>query len=99
MSFCATSACIWPLRDSAIEDLERISEAWRVPVASVAWAMVHTELQRCRKLAPDLGEHGLAIAAAANALGFWDLVELRERSKGEGTEGGGEDDDGGPSEE
>ncbi len=56
-------------REQEILDLKEISEAWNMPTATVAWAMIHTELQKCRKRAPDLGEAGLAIAAASRILG------------------------------
>ncbi len=56
-------------RQSELHDLEEIAEAWELPKATVAWAMVHSELQKCRRRAPNLGEAGLAIAAAARVLG------------------------------
>lgn len=57
------------LRPQEKKDLQRIAEAWGIPVASVGWAMLHSELQRCRKLAPNLGDTGFAIAAASLVLG------------------------------
>jgi hypothetical protein len=44
-------------------DLQTISEVWGVPVATVVWAIVHGQLSRWRKRAPELGKHGLSIAA------------------------------------
>ena len=51
-------------RPGELEDLKAISEAWGVPVATVVWAIVADQLARCRRRAPELGQHGLAIAAA-----------------------------------
>jgi hypothetical protein len=44
-------------------DLVAISKAWGVPVATALWAIVADQLARYRKQAPELGEHGMAIAA------------------------------------
>jgi len=49
-------------RPGEIEDLKAISEAWGVPVATVVWAIVADQISRCRRRAPELGQHGLAIA-------------------------------------
>ena len=49
-------------------DLLTIADAWGVPVATCLWAIVEGELARCRRRAPELGEHGLAIAAAVRVL-------------------------------
>ena len=57
------------LRDEEFSDLQTISAAWNVPTSTVAWAIVHTELQKCRKRAPNLGDAGLAIAVAMRVLG------------------------------
>ena len=50
------------------DDLQRIAEAWGVPVATAVWAIVAGELARYRRQAPELGGHGLAIAAATRVL-------------------------------
>jgi hypothetical protein len=50
-------------RPGEFTDLQQISESWGVPVATAVWAIVHDQLSRWRKRAPELGEHGLAIAA------------------------------------
>jgi len=55
-------------------DLCAIAEQWGVPVATAVWAIVSDQLARIRKRAPELGEHGLAIAAAS--------VVLRQRLDG-----------------
>ena len=49
-------------------DLEAIAEAWGVPVATATWAIVAEQLARWRRQAPELGKHGLAIAAAVTVL-------------------------------
>ena len=59
-------------RPDEYADLVAIAEGWGVPVATAMWAIVVDQLARCRKRAPELGEHGLAIAAA--------LVVLRQSS-------------------
>ena len=50
-------------RPGEYADLVTISEAWGVPVATAVWAIIHDQLSRWRRRAPELGEHGLAIAA------------------------------------
>jgi hypothetical protein len=55
-------------RPAEDDDLRTIAEAWGVPVATAVWAIVVGELARYRRQAPELGEHGLAIAAAARVL-------------------------------
>jgi hypothetical protein len=59
------------LRLAELEDLQTISTAWGVPVATVAWALIHDQLARCRRQAPELGEHGFAIAAGLRVLRQW----------------------------
>ena len=49
-------------------DIEVIAEAWGVPVATAVWAIVADQLARWRRRAPELGKHGLAIAAASTVL-------------------------------
>ena len=49
-------------------DLCAIAEQWGVPVATCVWAIVADQLARYWKRAPELGEHGLAIAAASVVL-------------------------------
>ena len=49
-------------------DLEAIAEGWSVPVATATWAIVADQLARWRRQAPELGKHGLAIAAATTVL-------------------------------
>lgn len=49
-------------------DLCDIAEQWGVPVATAIWGIVSDQLARFRKQAPNLGEHGLAIAAASVVL-------------------------------
>jgi len=55
-------------QQSIADDLETIAEGWGVPVATAVWAIVVEQLARWRRQAPDLGPHGLAIAAAATVL-------------------------------
>ena len=56
-------------------DLCDLAEQWGVPLATAIWAIVSDQLARFRKQAPNLGEHGLAIAAAS--------VVLRQRLDGQ----------------
>ena len=77
-------------RPPEADDLETIAEGWGVPVATAAWAIIAEQLARWRRQAPELGPHGLAIAAAATVLQMplrapdaGDPVEpRRERSSG-----------------
>jgi hypothetical protein len=69
-------------RPGELEDLKATSEAWGVPVATVVWAIVADQLARCRRRAPELGEHGLAIAAG---LAVTRHVTERRRSGAGGT--------------
>ena len=55
-------------RPPEADDLKTIAEGWGVPVATAVWAIVVEQLARWRRQAPDLGPHGLAIAAAATVL-------------------------------
>ena len=50
-------------RPGELRDLQTIAKGWGVPVATVVWVIVHDQLARWRKKAPELGPHGLAIAA------------------------------------
>ena len=50
------------------DDLQVIAEGWGVPVATAVWAIVVEQLAKYRRQAPELGKHGLAIAAAARVL-------------------------------
>jgi hypothetical protein len=56
------------LRPDQHADLCGLAEQWGVPVATAVWAIVSDQLARIRKRAPELGEHGLAIAAASVVL-------------------------------
>ena len=49
-------------------DIEAIAKGWGVPVATAVWAIVADQLARWRRRAPELGKHGLAIAAATTVL-------------------------------
>ncbi len=69
-------------RPTEIADLCAIAQAWNVPVATVVWAVVHDQLSRWQKRAPEFGEYGLAIAAAVAVLR---LKPDREQSGGSGT--------------
>jgi hypothetical protein len=62
-------------RPGELEDLQVLSRAWGVPVATVVWAIVTEQLAKCRRRAPELGQAGLSIAAA--------LVVLRQRLESE----------------
>ncbi len=55
-------------RPDEYADLVAIAEGWGVPVATAMWAIVVDQLARFRKRAPELGPHGLAIAAASVVL-------------------------------
>ena len=50
-------------------DLREIADAWQVPLATAVWAIVASQLSRWRSRAPELGQAGLAIAAASVVLG------------------------------
>ena len=56
------------VRRGELADLRSIAAAWEVPVATVAWALLHSELRRLRGWAPDLG--------AAVALPLWRKAAL-----------------------
>ena len=64
-------------RPDEYADLVEIAEGWSVTVATAMWAIVAEQLARFRKCAPELGEHGLAIAGA--------LVVLRQPANFPGT--------------
>jgi hypothetical protein len=51
-------------------DLEPISRAWGVPIATVVWVIVHEQLSRWRKRAPEFGEADLAIAAGVAVIRY-----------------------------
>ena len=73
--FWVRSRCIRVMfRPGEYEDLCQIAEGWGVPVATAIWGIVGDQLARFRKRAPELGKHGLAIAAAS--------VVLRQRLDG-----------------
>lgn len=55
-------------RPDEYDALCQLAEQWHVPVATVTWVIVSEQLSRFRKQAPNLGEHGLAIAAASVVL-------------------------------
>ena len=55
-------------RPGEVRDLQRIAAGWGVPLATVVWVIVHDQLARWRKKAPELGPHGLAITAAGIAV-------------------------------
>jgi hypothetical protein len=55
-------------RPGEYDDLCQIAEGWGVPLATAIWGIVGDQLARIRKRAPELGEHGLAIAAASVVL-------------------------------
>ena len=49
-------------------DLAAVAEGWGVPVGTAAWAIVSEQIAKWRGQHPDLGAHGVAIAAASHAL-------------------------------
>ena len=55
-------------RPGEFEDLQVISRAWKVPVATVVWAIVAEQLANIRGRPPELGEVRLAIAASEVVL-------------------------------
>ena len=64
---------------STYRDLEPISRAWGVPIATVVWVIVHEQLSRWRKRDPEFGEAGLAIAAGVAVIRYateWTLEPL-----------------------
>ena len=50
-------------RPREYRELQAISKGWGVPVATAVWAIVADQLARWQKRAPELGKHGLVIAA------------------------------------
>ena len=50
-------------RPGELRELQAISNGWGVPVATAVWAIVADQLARWQTRAPELGKHGLAIAA------------------------------------
>ena len=50
-------------RPEDIDDLLEISGVWGIPVATVVWTIAVDQIARWRRQAPNLGQHGLAIAA------------------------------------
>ncbi len=50
-------------RPRELQELKAISKGWGVPVATAVWAIVADQLARWQKRPPELGRHGLAIAA------------------------------------
>ena len=56
------------LRTGELEDLQAIAEAWRVPVATVAWALVADSLARIRGVALNLGGLAIPLVAAREML-------------------------------
>ncbi len=67
-----TDRCYLTLRADEMEDIRRIAAAWRVPVATACWVLVHDQLRRLRRVGNDLGPEGLTIAASAAVLrGTW----------------------------
>ncbi len=73
-------------RPGEYDDLVHISEGWGVPVGTAMWAIVHDQLARWRRQAPQLGEHGLAIAGALAVL-----RQKRDRARDGASQGGGTD--------
>ncbi len=69
-------------RPREIMDLREIAQVWNVHVATVVWAIVVEQLARWRKRAPDLGQHGLAIAAGLAVTR--NATERRNRTTGDG---------------
>ena len=49
-------------RPEEIDDLIEISRVWGIPVATVVWTIAVDQIARWRRQAPNLGQHGLAIA-------------------------------------
>jgi hypothetical protein len=56
------------VRPDQYDDLCELAKQWGVPVATSAWAILADQLARFRRRAPELGKHGLAIAAASVVL-------------------------------
>jgi hypothetical protein len=56
------------LRPGEKADLEVVAEAWGVPVGTAGWAILSEVIAGWRGQYPELGAHGVAIAAASHAL-------------------------------
>jgi hypothetical protein len=49
-------------------DIREIAAAWGVAPGVALWAVVMSQLARWRRIAPDYGRHGLAIAGGPRVL-------------------------------
>ena len=67
-------------------DLREIAEGWGVSPGVALWAIVVNQLRRWRRIAPDYGPHGLAIAAGIRVL-------RQEANKRADASGGSSDDE------
>ena len=56
------------LRPGEKADLDVVAEAWGVPPGTAAWVILSEVIAGWRGQRPDLGAHGVAIAAASHAL-------------------------------
>ncbi len=65
-------------RPREYRELQAISKGWGVPVATAVWAIVADQLSRWQKRAPELGRHGLAIAAGLAVTRY--VTERRRNS-------------------
>ena len=66
-------------RPEDIEDLLEISGVWGIPVATVVWTIVVDQLARWRRQAPNLGQHGLAIAGGLAVTRYATERALKQR--------------------
>jgi hypothetical protein len=55
-------------RRAEARDLERIADAWGVPLATALWAIVHERLRTWRRAPVELGEVGLQVQASLGVL-------------------------------
>ena len=68
-------------RPSELEDLRELAAGWGVPVATAIWALVHERLAHFKRVAPQHGKQGLAIAAGLATLGVAPRSQTEEADR------------------
>jgi hypothetical protein len=56
------------LTDAELADVHQLAEAWGCKASAAGWAILSERLAHYRRQAPQLGRHGLALAALAGTL-------------------------------
>ena len=65
-------------RPAEFKDLKVLAAHWQVPVATAVWAIMHERLAHFRRIAPEHGKHGRAIAAGLATLGAVPIPQPEE---------------------